>query len=162
MPDLYEPNDSLGGGATNLGVVSTALSIPNLSIDSYNEDWFKFQTTGNGATTVGINFLHAQGDLDLQVRDFNGNWLGSSTSSSNNETVNLSYLPAGTYYAQIYGWNGASNPNYTLNLSTPSAPLASRSRLPPWHPDPPCPPWHPDPPCPPWHPDPPCPPYNTV
>jgi hypothetical protein len=122
MPDLYEPNDSLGGGATNLGVVSTALSIPNLSIDSYNEDWFKFQTTGNGATTVGINFLHAQGDLDLQVRDFNGNWLGSSTSSSNNETVNLSYLPAGTYYAQIYGWNGASNPNYTLNLSTPSAP----------------------------------------
>ena len=118
MPDLYEPNDSLGG-ATNLGLVSTALSKPNLSIDSYNEDWFKFQTTGNGATTVGINFQHAQGDLDLQVRDVNGTWLGSSTSSSNNETVNLSYLTAGIYYAQVYGWNGASNSNYSLTISPP-------------------------------------------
>ena len=118
MPDLYEPNDSLGG-ATNLGLVSTASSIPNLSIDSYNEDWFKFQTTGNGSTNVGINFQHAQGDLDLQVRDVNGTWLGSSTSSSNNETVNLSYLTAGIYYAQVYGWNGASNSNYSLTISPP-------------------------------------------
>ncbi|WP_254172985.1 pre-peptidase C-terminal domain-containing protein [Planktothrix pseudagardhii] len=119
MPDLYEPNDSLGGGATNLGVVSTALSIPNLSIDSYNQDFFQFQTTGSGSTNVEIGFDHALGDLDLRVLDFNGNWLGSSTSSSNNETVNLSYLPAGTYYAQIYGWNGASNPNYSLTISPP-------------------------------------------
>ncbi|GCL34680.1 hypothetical protein PA905_39060 [Planktothrix agardhii CCAP 1459/11A] len=119
MPDLYEPNDSLGG-ATNLGLVSTASSIPNLSIDSYNEDWFKFQTTGNGSTNVEIGFDHALGDLDLQVRDVNGNWLGSSTSSSDNETVNLSYLPLGTYYAQVYGWNGASNPNYSLTISPTS------------------------------------------
>ncbi|MBE9145418.1 pre-peptidase C-terminal domain-containing protein [Planktothrix mougeotii] len=120
MPDLYEPNDSLGGGAANLGVVSTALSIPNLSIDSYNDDWFQFQTTGSGSTNVEIGFDHALGDLDLRVLDVNGTWLGSSTSSSNNETVNLSYLPAGTYYAQIYGWNGASNPNYSLTISPTS------------------------------------------
>ena len=120
MPDLYEPNDSLGGGASNLGLVSTALSIPNLSIDSYNEDWFQFQTTGNGATTVAIDFDHALGDLDLRVLDVNGTWLGSSTGSSNNETVNLSYLPLGTYYAQVYGWSGASNPNYSLTISPTS------------------------------------------
>lgn len=119
MPDLYEPNDSLGG-ATNLGLVSTALSIPNLSIDSYNEDWFQFQTTGNGSTNVAIDFQHALGDLDLRVLDFNGNSLGSSTGTSNNETVNLSYLPAGTYYARVYGWNGASNPNYSLTISPTS------------------------------------------
>ncbi|KEI67190.1 hypothetical protein A19Y_2255 [Planktothrix agardhii NIVA-CYA 126/8] len=118
MPDLYEPNDSLGG-ATNLGLVSTALSKPNLSIDSYNEDWFKFQTTGNGATTVGINFQHAQGDLDLRVRDISGSILGSSNGVGNNETVNLSYLTAGIYYAQVYGWNGASNSNYSLTISPP-------------------------------------------
>ncbi|VXD15184.1 Peptidase C11 clostripain [Planktothrix serta PCC 8927] len=119
MPDLYEPNDSLSG-ATNLQPTSGALQIPNLSIDSYNEDWFKFQTTGNGSTTVGIDFDSALGDLDLRVLDIYGSILGSSTGVSNNETVNLSYLTAGTYYARVYGWNGASNPNYTLNLSTPA------------------------------------------
>ena len=53
------------------------------------------------------------------MRDVNGTWLGSSTSSSNNETVNLSYLTAGIYYAQVYGWNGASNSNYSLTISPP-------------------------------------------
>ncbi|CAD5981337.1 Clostripain [Planktothrix tepida] len=121
LPDLYEPNDSLGG-ASDLGLTSGNLQIPNLSIDAYNEDWFQFQTTGDGATTVGIDFDSAQGDLDLYVYDAFGYYLGSSTSmSNNNETVYSSYLPTGTYYAQVYGSNGASNPNYTLNLSTPSA-----------------------------------------
>ncbi|MEI2422497.1 PPC domain-containing protein, partial [Arthrospira platensis SPKY2] len=72
-------------------------------------------TAGSGAE-VRIDFLHSLGDVDMRLYDANNNQLGSSMSVSDNESISLAGLGAGTYYVRVWGWNGASNPNYSLTI----------------------------------------------
>ncbi|MDT9278040.1 MAG: PPC domain-containing protein, partial [Limnospira sp. PMC 737.11] len=90
----------------------------NLVIVSGNDDWFSFTTDGTAGSgaEVRIDFLHSLGDVDMRLYDANSNWLGSSTSVSDNESISLAGLGAGTYYVHVYGWNNASNPNYSLTI----------------------------------------------
>ncbi|MEB3884535.1 clostripain-related cysteine peptidase, partial [Lyngbya sp. CCY1209] len=100
----------------------TALAeYENLVIESEDDDWFTFTTSGMGGfdAEVRINFSHDLGDLDMVLYDAGGNQIGSSTSTSEEERISLANQPAGTYYVQVYGWNGASNPNYTLAIDNP-------------------------------------------
>ncbi|WP_273249753.1 PPC domain-containing protein, partial [Limnospira indica] len=85
---------------------------------SGNEDWFRFTTDGTAGSgaEVRIDFLHSLGDVDMVLYDANNNWLDSSMSVSDNESISLAGLDAGTYYVRVWGWNGASNPNYSLTI----------------------------------------------
>jgi hypothetical protein len=66
---------------------------------------------------VQINFQHAQGDLDLALYNSAGTLLGRSQGTTDSERVSLNGLAAGTYYIQVYGYRGASNPSYTLDIN---------------------------------------------
>ena len=55
-----------------------------------------------------------------RLRDDIGNQVRSSTSGSDNETISLDGLAPGYYDLQIYGYNGATNPEYTLTIRPPS------------------------------------------
>ena len=129
--DAYENNDaksivdgrSEGGvNSPNLGILAQRLEINNLKqMDS--ADWYKFRTDRPGTTAnfVSIEFAHSQGDLDMVVYRSDGTTVvGSSTGVGNQEYMNLNNQPAGTYYVKVYGWNGATNPNYTLTIDPPS------------------------------------------
>ncbi|WP_017715519.1 pre-peptidase C-terminal domain-containing protein [Kamptonema formosum] len=122
VPDSNEPNDS-ADTASNLGTLRGANSniAANQSIhESGNEDWFKFTTTAAGTVGVDIEFEHDWGDIDLEVYDATGTQLlGSSTGTSDSETVTLDSQPAGDYLVKVYGYAGATNPNYNLSVDAP-------------------------------------------
>lgn len=119
--DAYEENDSFSA-AYNLGTLTSTRTITGLQMRD-TADWFRFTTSFTGTTShsVSISFTHSQGDLDLKLYNSSGTQIGASTGTGNSETISLNGLVAGTYYIQVYGYNGAQNPSYTLTITPPSS-----------------------------------------
>jgi len=115
--DRYEENDTLAQ-ATNLGSLTGRRTLTGL-VMADSQDWFRFQMAGAGTSehSVAITFTHAQGDLDFRLYDGNGTLLRLSDGVTNEERISLNGLAAGTYFVQVYGYNGARNPNYTLDIN---------------------------------------------
>ena len=119
--DGYEENDSLSRAA-NLGPLTAQRTVSNL-VMADAADWFSFSTAtaGTAAQSVSIRFQNAQGDLDLELYNAGGQMVRISNATGDVETVSLDGLGAGTYYVRAYGYQGATNPNYTLTISPPPA-----------------------------------------
>ncbi len=94
--------------------------LDNLTIHQANDnDWFKFTTAVGGGLTVRIDgFSNSQGDIDLKVID-PSNQTYASTTQNDWEQVALTGA-AGTYYVQVYGYNGATCPHYKLTITPPA------------------------------------------
>lgn len=122
--DSFENNDSLAQ-ASNLGTLTAGRTINNL-VMADAADWYRFTTaaTGTASNSVAISFLNAQGDLDLELYNTGGQRLRLSTGVGNTETVSLSGLAAGTYVIKVYGFRGATNPNYSLSIKPPGPPAS--------------------------------------
>lgn len=133
LADAYEENDSRNqvdgrteGGfeSPNLGYVTGNRVIDELNMLDDTEDWYRFRMIDHGAgrNNVSISFNHSQGDLDLAVYRADGTLVGTSYSVSNGESVSLKGEAPGIYYVKAYGYNGATNPAYTLKISAPNGP----------------------------------------
>ena len=118
--DAYENNDTLGT-AYNLGTLTAARTVNPLAMAD-SADWFRFTTSATGTTTstVAINFLNTQGNLQLALYNSSGVQIVSSLGTGNTEIVSLNGLAAGTYYVDVFGNAGATNPNYTLTVTPPT------------------------------------------
>lgn len=116
--DSFEDNDTRSL-ATNLGTLATNRSYAGLRLADAN-DWYSFQTTTTGgvANQVTIDFANSQGNLNLELYNSAGTLIGSSATTTNQERVSLSGLPAGTYFVRVYG---AANPAYSLSIAAPAA-----------------------------------------
>jgi len=112
--DSFEDNDS-SAQAANLGILEAGQSVGHL-VMADGHDWYQFQMNGPGSASnyVGITFQHAEGDLDLAVYDAAGHRVGLSNGVTNSERVSLDGWGAGTYYVHVYGYNAATNSDYTL------------------------------------------------
>ena len=110
-------NGTLAGAATipfNANV--TGLISPSADIDHY-----KFVITTGGTATVTLTTLPF--DYDLKVLNSAGTQLAiSQAGSTTSETITRTYT-AGTYYAQVYGYNGANSATscYTLRVQLGTA-----------------------------------------
>ena len=132
--DAYENNDTLAT-AYNFGTLTASRTISSL-VMADSADWFRFTTsaTGTSTSTVSISFLNSQGNLQLALYNSSGVQVGSSSGTGNSESVSLNGLAAGTYYVDVFGASGATNPNYSLTVTPPThdntrqPPAASRSR----------------------------------
>lgn len=128
--DVFEDNDDRLSVAAappgvsnspNFGVVTNTRLIRNLVMNDA-ADWFRFQTTTTGTShdLVRIDFNTTLGNLNLALHDAAGNQLKVSNSANLNfELVTLAGLPAGVYYARVFGAGGATNPRYDLTLAAP-------------------------------------------
>lgn len=131
-PDAYEPNDSKsqtdGRGvgepnSPNLGPCNPLKTITNLSIhEAGNDDYWRFYmpATGGSGDYVRIEFEHDLGDLDMKLLNSSGATLATSEGILDYEQISMNGRAAGWYYVRVYGWNGATNPFYTLKID-PSA-----------------------------------------
>ncbi len=128
--DAFENNDSLATAA-NLGTVTSPKSYTNLSLND-GVDWYKFTMNGSGSFTdyVQANFSAAQGDVDLAIYNSAGILVRYSDSSTDSEFVSLNGLSNGTYYAVVYGFQGATNPSYSLTIDPAAANVADDSAEP--------------------------------
>ena len=116
--DRFENNDS-ATTATDLRTITGTLTETGLSIEAADPDWFRFTLGGPGSANdaLSIAFSHGAGDLDLALFDASGSQrLGLSNGTGNAERVSLAGLPAGSYLAQVYGYDGVANPAYTLTI----------------------------------------------
>lgn len=135
--DRWESNNTRQT-ATNLQVVESRRTAAGLSIhDAADQDWFAFQLPRTAAAGhyVAIDFDHAQGNLDIDLRDQNGNLIAgrASATATGHEEISLAGLaatPGGSsanyYYLRVYGSGGAVNPNYALTFNAPAAAQADR------------------------------------
>ncbi len=130
--DSYEPGNSFDEvdarpvgsiNSPNLGPCDPQRVIDSLSIHaSGNDDFYRFynNSIGTSADYVRIDLVNSQGDLDMNLYDAGRNSVGSSTTTSNVETISLNGKPKGWYYVRVYGYNGAVNPKYKLTVNPPA------------------------------------------
>lgn len=110
-------NGTTAGAATipfNTNI--TGLINPTGDIDNY-----KFVITTGGTITITLGTLPA--DYDLKLLNSAGTQVGiSQNGSTTSETISYT-AAAGTYYAQVYGYNGANNTStcYTLKVQLGTA-----------------------------------------
>ncbi|NMQ05771.1 hypothetical protein E4Q08_11080 [Candidatus Accumulibacter phosphatis] len=132
---LGSVNPMAYGGLGNLGRAETAsLAMPNLSIDAPgDQDWFKFELSRDGADGqfVGIRLDHTQGSLKLELFEafdpttntteaqYQRHLIELADGNGDSEQVSLAGLAKGSYYVRVTGVEGATNPNYSLELSAP-------------------------------------------
>ncbi len=109
--DGYEDNDSFAGASA-----ISAGTINNLQICSGDEDYFSFSVSEGANVQVDITFTHASGNLSLYLYNPAQSLLDIATTSTDNETVSGTGLPAGTYYTRVIGASGAEN-DYNLTLT---------------------------------------------
>lgn len=116
-PKDTSTNGTITGAATipfNTNV--TGLISPSGDIDNY-----KFVITTGGTITITLGTL--PGDYDLKLLNSAGTQLAiSQAGSTTSETITRT-MTAGTYYAQVYGYNGANSATtcYTLRVQLGTA-----------------------------------------
>ena len=112
VADGFEPNNS----SPVASPVASASDYCNLSICASDVDWIEFDVA-HGFTAT-LTFAQGQGDLDLEIYSAQTiNYVAGAYSHDDNETVTMS-VPAGTYWARVYGYQGATNPSYCFRVDT--------------------------------------------
>ncbi len=127
--DRFENNDS-AAVPTNLGTLSGTRTESGLSIEANDPDWYRFTlgSAGREGDAITLDFVNSLGDLDLYLYNNAGSTLlGSSTGVGNQETISLAGVAAGSYLVAATGYQGGSNPNYSLAIkATPAGVAADR------------------------------------
>ncbi|MBI2219683.1 MAG: pre-peptidase C-terminal domain-containing protein [Acidobacteria bacterium] len=118
--DALEPNDSFVAPR----IVSLPLTSPSLTIDQDMEsDYYRFTVPFASRVDVTVNFTHAFGDVDLDLRNSGNGLVGSSTGTGNSESVSV-HVAAGTYYIRVYGFGGGSCNRYSISATATPAPVS--------------------------------------
>jgi hypothetical protein len=111
--DGLEPNN---GSPSATPVADGALEC-DLSVCTSDVDWFEFDIASG--FTAEITFLDAQGDLEMEIyREATLGYVAGSYGDDDFETVTENGLPAGTYWARVYGKGGVENLEYCFSVDT--------------------------------------------
>jgi hypothetical protein len=110
-------NGTIAGAATiPFNTDAKGLISPTGDIDNY-----KFVITTAGTITITLGTLPF--DYDLKLLNSSGTQIAiAQLGGTSSETINRTVNP-GTYYAQVYGWNGANSATscYTLRVQLGTA-----------------------------------------
>lgn len=102
--DEYEENDSLGA-ATDL----SADERTTITARQADDDWYKIHvTTGFTRVVVELDFIHAEGDIDLSLHNAAGAVLAASAGAADGESIDVDVGAGGDYYLRVYyddAWN---------------------------------------------------------
>lgn len=115
-------NDSFETATVITGAGSQTLEGLTIHNDS-DTDFYKFtlERSGTAASHVSIAFKQWAGDLDMDLYDASGNRITYARSVTDDETISLQGLAAGTYFVKVYGDEGCTN-GYSLTVNLPAKP----------------------------------------
>ena len=114
-------SEFLTGGVT-LGALNSTQTVTGSFSSKDTTDLYRFTLGANAPLNLSLTGLSADADVRV-IRDANNNGIveaGEEVARSQrgkalDESINLRSLAAGTYFAQVYQFNGYTS--YTLNLS---------------------------------------------
>ncbi|MEO6490312.1 MAG: fibronectin type III domain-containing protein, partial [Ferruginibacter sp.] len=107
---------STNGTTAGAATIPFNTNITGLISPSGDIDIYKFVITTAGTITVTLGTL--PGDYDLKLLNSAGTQVGiSQNGSTTSETINYT-AATGTYYAQVYGYNGANSASVCYTLKT--------------------------------------------
>lgn len=119
--DDREPNDEPDSATA----VFSEGTIGGLEICPDNPDWFRSPMFSGDCLEVAIDFVHAEGDLDLKLygpgveglppAQWVDHQLRASVTSTDDEHLSYEISEDGNYFFQVYGYNGAGN-SYDLDV----------------------------------------------
>lgn len=115
--DAFEDNDD----AATATPFSGDLTFDGLALCAGDADWFRTFVDAGSVLTASVSFVHADGDLTLELRDGLGSLVAVSATSSDLETV--THAPrsfGGTLYVVVRGVGGAQNA-YALTTAVEAA-----------------------------------------
>lgn len=122
--DRLEPNDSfygthfLGAGDRTLEelTIHPDPAIPRTS----NGDWYRWRAPESGPLIVETRFLHAAGNLEMELYDSEGERLTESTTSEDGERMEWNVSIARDYILHVYGYLDTDVvPDYDLVIDGP-------------------------------------------
>jgi hypothetical protein len=107
--DNYEENDTL---ATAYSIASNELTwLSTIAGDGIqlDEDWYQISvTSGFTNVLVDLQFIDAEGDIDIQLVDSTGAVLQGSYSTTDDESINYIVPAGGIYYLRVYYGNAGN------------------------------------------------------
>lgn len=107
--DGYEDNDTMGTATDLTDFEGIPLSESSGGFGtSGDEDWYAIQP-GNTNLNVYTRFIHADGDIDIELWDQNGDFVERATSDTDDELITTTVTPGATYYIRVFG-ETAGNP----------------------------------------------------
>jgi hypothetical protein len=134
--DPYENNDS-SAQATNLGQADSNKTYEGLTVQSGDDDWFRFRLVSPGTQEnfIRLDFLNALGNINATLyRNTNDSTSfdtsaislalrSSATTNKDGELISLNGLAAGEYFLRVFNADSVSNgvTNNTYNLTIAAA-----------------------------------------
>ncbi|TCJ17857.1 T9SS type A sorting domain-containing protein [Flaviaesturariibacter flavus] len=117
-PGTYD--NSTNGTTTGAAQIPFNTDIKGTISSTTDVDYYKFVITTGGTITITLGTL--PGDYDLKLFNSAGTQVGiSQNGGTTGETISYT-AAAGTYYAQVYGYNGANSATcYTLKVALGTA-----------------------------------------
>jgi len=95
--DMFEDNDSL----TDERIITRG-SHPSLVLCPADDDYYATSYTGGSTDiTIAVDFIHAEGNIDLYLLDSSGGVLASSTSTDDNESITWSFGGGDTAHVRV-------------------------------------------------------------
>ena len=108
--DGLEPNDSFASPRP----IALSFAAGNLNLDQdQDQDFYRFTLTKKSRVAITVNFTHATGDVDMDLRNSSNAVLQASTSTGNSESITRELSP-GTYYVRVYGFGSGSCNRYSI------------------------------------------------
>lgn len=112
--DRYEPNNA-HPQAVDLGVLGQT-TVDGISIhNATDRDFYRFVAGVAGPAQIGINFAHADGNLDMIVYDSSLREVGRADSLTDHEWLEIDAKAEELYYIEVFGVQEARN-NYSLQV----------------------------------------------
>ncbi len=116
----FEPNESLAAAAT----ISTNTSVSAAITTTTDKDWYKFTLTGTNDLNITLTNLPA--DYDIVLYNSAGTEIKrSENGGTTSETITNTATAAGTYYLQVFGYNGANSTTVCYNLNAGATPVST-------------------------------------
>lgn len=109
--DPFEPNDDRASAARLVPPVD----VPAVACGA-DEDWYRFSVSAGCTVDVSATFSHADGDLELQLRNSSDTILALSRSSSDNEALSYTSPSSTTLYLRAWVFQGRGTPRYRLSV----------------------------------------------
>ncbi len=116
--DGFEPNDTL----------ETATPLVNgVAVDAHvcagNSDWYSIPVISGQLVTAVVDFVNADGDLDIELRRADGGLVAAEDRETDGEAITWTAAQTGTYTLRVYGYFSSATNDYSVSLKAAAHPL---------------------------------------